>query len=185
LVEGDENHLEVIVDEDQLSLAIGKRGQNVRLAGKLLDIKIDIKSEDDKRQEVEKTLARMALRELEVAGLAGVGPQMADALTESGIGTVGEVADAGVERLVEVPGIGPKTAGKIHSAALEALEAEIEDEVSEEEVLPTLESEGTASGDAGTNEDDAASAVLASLVMDSAEAEADAAESNEPETSQD
>jgi N utilization substance protein A len=184
LVEGDENHLEVIVDEDQLSLAIGKRGQNVRLAGKLLDIKIDIKSEDDKRQEVEKTLARMALREVEAESLPGVGPQTAAVLVEAGLSTVGEVADAGEEGLLEVPGVGAKTAEKIHAAALEALAAEIEeDKAGEEEPAPALSAEDTASDDADDKDDDEASAVLASLVMDSAEAES--AESSEPEAPED
>src|SRR6202049_2723329 len=48
-----EKQIEVIVDDSQLSLAIGKKGQNVRLAAKLLGWKIDIKSEEEKRQEVE------------------------------------------------------------------------------------------------------------------------------------
>ncbi|MGA2435884.1 MAG: transcription termination factor NusA, partial [Bryobacteraceae bacterium] len=48
-----EKHMEVIVDDSQLSLAIGKKGQNVRLAAKLLGWRIDIKSEEEKRQEVE------------------------------------------------------------------------------------------------------------------------------------
>jgi len=183
-VEGEEGHVEVIVDEDQLSLAIGKRGQNVRLAGKLLDIKIDIKSEDDKRKEVEKTLARMALRELEVGSLPGVGPQTASVLVESGISTVGEVADAGLEGLVEVPGVGAKTAEKLHAAALEALEVKIEeDETSAEDVIPVLEASAVASDEKGTAEDREASAVLASLVMDSAETESE--ESSEPEAPQD
>ena len=184
VVEGEEGHLEVIVDEDQLSLAIGKRGQNVRLAGKLLDVKIDIKSEDDKRKEVEKTLARMALRELEVGSLPGVGPHTASVFVEAGISTVGGVADAGLEGLVEVPGIGAKTAEKLHAAALEALEAEIEeDEPSAEAVLPTLEASAVASDEEGSAEDREASAVLASLVMDSAKAESE--ENSEPEAPQD
>ncbi len=45
--------MEVVVDDTQLSLAIGKKGQNVRLAAKLLGWRIDIKSEEEKRQEVE------------------------------------------------------------------------------------------------------------------------------------
>ena len=53
IVDSHEKHLEVIVDDTQLSLAIGKKGQNVRLAAKLLGWKIDIKSEEEKRQEVE------------------------------------------------------------------------------------------------------------------------------------
>ena len=54
-----EKHMEVIVDDTQLSLAIGKKGQNVRLAAKLLGWKIDIKSEEEKRQEVETAMAAL------------------------------------------------------------------------------------------------------------------------------
>src|SRR5271154_4225695 len=54
-----EKHMEVIVDDSQLSLAIGKKGQNVRLAAKLLGWKIDIKSEEEKRQEVEYAIAAL------------------------------------------------------------------------------------------------------------------------------
>src|SRR3989475_8603564 len=57
IVEGVERQLEVIVDDTQLSLAIGKKGQNVRLAAKLLGWKIDIKSEEEKRQEVEQQMS--------------------------------------------------------------------------------------------------------------------------------
>src|ERR1700731_2393986 len=53
IIEPVEHHMEVIVDDSQLSLAIGKKGQNVRLAAKLLGWKIDIKSEEEKRQEVQ------------------------------------------------------------------------------------------------------------------------------------
>ena len=56
VVDSHEKHLEVIVDDSQLSLAIGKKGQNVRLAAKLLGWKIDIKSEEEKRQEVEQQM---------------------------------------------------------------------------------------------------------------------------------
>ena len=55
-----EKQLEVIVDDTQLSLAIGKKGQNVRLAAKLLGWKIDIKSEEEKRQEVEQQMQALA-----------------------------------------------------------------------------------------------------------------------------
>ncbi|MGZ5141638.1 MAG: transcription termination factor NusA, partial [Burkholderiales bacterium] len=56
VVDAGDKHLEVIVDDSQLSLAIGKKGQNVRLAAKLLGWKIDIKSEEEKRQEVEQQM---------------------------------------------------------------------------------------------------------------------------------
>ena len=54
-------HMEVIVDDTQLSLAIGKKGQNVRLAAKLLGWSIDIKSEEEKRQEVESQMAALVV----------------------------------------------------------------------------------------------------------------------------
>ncbi len=66
--------MEVVVEDKQLSLAIGKKGQNVRLAAKLVGWRIDIKSEEEKRQEVEAEMARMArivdeLRSLEPHGV--------------------------------------------------------------------------------------------------------------------
>src|SRR5213594_4701441 len=59
VLESAEKHLEVVVDDSQLSLAIGKKGQNVRLAAKLLGWKIDIKSEEEKRQEVEEQMSAL------------------------------------------------------------------------------------------------------------------------------
>ena len=59
VVDAADKHLEVVVDDTQLSLAIGKKGQNVRLAAKLLGWKIDIKSEEEKRQEVEQQMSAL------------------------------------------------------------------------------------------------------------------------------
>src|SRR5207245_1532628 len=59
VLDGQDKHLEVVVDDSQLSLAIGKKGQNVRLAAKLLGWKIDIKSEEEKRQEVEQQMSAL------------------------------------------------------------------------------------------------------------------------------
>lgn len=125
VIDGDERHLEVVVDEDQLSLAIGKRGQNVRLAGKLLNAKIDIKSEEDKKREVEVSLAQMAVREEPVETLDGVGAKTAEAMSAAGLKTVGDVAAAGIDGLTAVAGIGPKGAEKILGAAKAALVAAI------------------------------------------------------------
>ena len=63
-----DKHLEVVVDDSQLSLAIGKKGQNVRLAAKLLGWKIDIKSEEEKRQEVEQQMSALVGRSFYSAG---------------------------------------------------------------------------------------------------------------------
>jgi N utilization substance protein A len=136
VLDGEERHLEVVVDEDQLSLAIGKRGQNVRLAGKLLDAKIDIKSEEDKKREVEQALAQMAVREEPIAQLEGVGAKTAEAMIAAGLETIGAVADGGIEALTAVPGIGEKTAEKILGSAEEILAATVVEEPEPEVVVP-------------------------------------------------
>ena len=110
-----EQRMEVIVPEDQLSLAIGKKGQNVRLASRLLGWEIDIKSEEEKKHEV---LSRMdqltvpvvspSLRETE-----GIGEKTMLKLEQAGIETVSQLGAKKLEELVEIPGIGIKTAEKL------------------------------------------------------------------------
>jgi len=131
----EEPHLEVIVAEDQLSLAIGKRGQNVRLAGKLLSRKIDVMSKEQKEalaaekeaaaaepEETSEEVAAEAPAETPVVaaagdddleGLAGVGPKAAEALRQAGYGSTAAIAAAGADALLAVAGIGPKSAAKI------------------------------------------------------------------------
>ena len=75
-----EKVMEVIVEDKQLSLAIGKKGQNVRLAAKLTGWKIDIKSEEDKRREVEKLLGEMEGASAEAAASGDAGDAPADEL---------------------------------------------------------------------------------------------------------
>jgi N utilization substance protein A len=122
-----EKHLEVIVDDTQLSLAIGKKGQNVRLAAKLLGWKIDIKSEEEKRQEVEQqmqALTTTATTPLEK--VPELGETVIEKLVGAGITTVEALADMTPEQLEELPGIGPKTIEKISIAVnnyFSALEA--------------------------------------------------------------
>ncbi len=85
-----DRHMEVIVDDTQLSLAIGKKGQNVRLASKLLGWKIDIKSEEEKRQEVETAMAALTIPGAPVSVLIdhGLAERIAEKLLEAGIPTV-------------------------------------------------------------------------------------------------
>src|SRR5450755_2756299 len=80
VVSGSDKHMEVIVDDTQLSLAIGKKGQNVRLAAKLLGWKIDIKSEEEKRQEVETAMAALVPTGAPVSVLSDYG--LADNIVE-------------------------------------------------------------------------------------------------------
>jgi len=118
ILDATEKHLEVVVDDTQLSLAIGKKGQNVRLAAKLLGWKIDIKSEEEKRQEVEQQMAAMAtVTPLE--NVTAIGEGMIEKLREAGITTVEQLADMTPEQLEEIPGVGPKTIEKISLAVTE------------------------------------------------------------------
>ncbi|HET6216073.1 MAG TPA: transcription termination factor NusA [Acidobacteriaceae bacterium] len=112
-----EKQIEVIVDDSQLSLAIGKKGQNVRLAAKLLGWKIDIKSEEEKRQEVEQQMQAMSGGpSTPIEQVTELGEQIIQKLVVAGITTVEALADMTPEQLEEIPGIGEKTLEKISLA---------------------------------------------------------------------
>jgi N utilization substance protein A len=95
--------MEVIVNEDQLSLAIGKRGQNVRLATKLVGWNIDIRSEEEiKREVTEQMGALIASGEaVPLSVIEGVTAQQAEALAEHGINDIDALAQTTVDDLVE------------------------------------------------------------------------------------
>jgi N utilization substance protein A len=145
IVDDKERVVEVIVEDKQLSLAIGKKGQNVRLAAKLTGWRIDIKSEEEKRREVEAQLegfeAAVSSEEAPAEAapaaaaatfsLPGVGDKTMRKLIEAGFGTAEKIAGATVEALSEVQGIGLKTAERIIAMARgeqlgESAEAEAE-----------------------------------------------------------
>jgi N utilization substance protein A len=112
-----EKQLEVIVDDTQLSLAIGKKGQNVRLAAKLLGWKIDIKSEEEKRQEVEQQMqALTGGPSTPIEQVTELGDGIIQKLVAAGITTVEGLADMTPEQLEEIPGIGEKTLERISVA---------------------------------------------------------------------
>jgi N utilization substance protein A len=112
-----EKQLEVIVDDTQLSLAIGKKGQNVRLAAKLLGWKIDIKSEEEKRQEVEQQMqALTGGPSTPIEQVTELGDGIIQKLITAGVTTVEALADMTPEQLEEIPGIGEKTLEKISVA---------------------------------------------------------------------
>jgi N utilization substance protein A len=117
VVDAGEKHLEVVVDDTQLSLAIGKKGQNVRLAAKLLGWKIDIKSEEEKRQEVEQQMSALTSQTATpLESVSGLGEGLIEKLAASGISTVEALADMTPEQLEAIEGIGPKTVEKISLA---------------------------------------------------------------------
>jgi transcription termination/antitermination protein NusA len=95
--------MEVIVNEDQLSLAIGKRGQNVRLATKLVGWNIDIRSEEELKKEVTEAMGAMIASGAPVplSAIEGVTAQQADALAEHDITDIDGLANTSVDDLVE------------------------------------------------------------------------------------
>jgi N utilization substance protein A len=108
--------LEVIVEDSQLSLAIGKKGQNVRLASKLIGWDIDIKSEEEKRQEIEEQMTALTAPATPLTSLAGVGAKTIEKIEAAGINSVEKLAGMTPEQLMEIPGIGEKMVDKIYQA---------------------------------------------------------------------
>ncbi len=152
-----DKQLEVIVDDTQLSLAIGKKGQNVRLAAKLLGWKIDIKSEEEKRQEVEQQMQALAgPPTTPIEQLTELGESIVQKLVTAGITTVEGLADMTPEQLEEIPGIGEKTLEKIGVAvrnyfsrfeeaeAAQAAEAALAAEAVDAEAVAGTEADETA-----------------------------------------
>jgi N utilization substance protein A len=113
-----EQKILVTVADDQLSLAIGKGGQNARLAAKLTGWKIDLisKSERERQKEFERK-SRIDIEELE-----GAGPKLREKLIREGIETVQDLLKAPLEELLAIQGVGEKTAEKLLEEARELLE---------------------------------------------------------------
>jgi N utilization substance protein A len=111
--------MEVIVNEDQLSLAIGKRGQNVRLATKLVGWNIDIRSEEEIKREVTEQMGALIAsgESVPLSAIEGVTAQQTDALGEHGINDIDALAQTSVDDLVEFLDVSLDEAEKILSAA--------------------------------------------------------------------
>jgi N utilization substance protein A len=140
--------LDCVVEDDQLSLAIGKKGQNVRLASALIGLKIEIKGETEVKGEVAQALTRMLeasrQRQISVAEVPGIGEKTAERLVEAGIATLADLLEKTAPELAEIPGIGEKSAEKILAAAAEfeqarTAAAQAEESAAEEPAEPAAE----------------------------------------------
>jgi N utilization substance protein A len=128
---GEVPHLDVIVEDEQLSLAIGKRGQNVRLASELIGCRIDIKSESDVKDEVADALARMLQTAIsgaeaaapapaqDITAVAGVTPEIAEELIAAGLDSVEALLDAPRSTLLAVEGVDEALADRLGDWAQE------------------------------------------------------------------
>jgi transcription termination/antitermination protein NusA len=111
--------MEVIVNEDQLSLAIGKRGQNVRLATKLVGWNIDIRSEEEIKREVTEQMGALILsgEAVPLSAIQGVTAQQADSLAEHNINDIDTLASTSVDDIVEILDVSLDDAEKILTEA--------------------------------------------------------------------
>ncbi len=131
ILSDDAREATVVVNEDQLSKAIGKEGKNVRLAAKLTEWKIDLVSSREYhiRQRIKSEVS------MELEEMNGVTERISGLLQEAGIDSIRALALASTETLLEIPGIGPKTAESLQDTALvtmEELDRIIETTVAEE-----------------------------------------------------
>jgi N utilization substance protein A len=153
IIDPETKKLEVIVEDSQLSLAIGKKGQNVRLASKLIGWDIDIKSEEEKRREIEEQMTALTAPTTPLSALAGVGAKTIEKIEAAGINNVEKLAGMTPEQLMEIPGIGEKMVDKIYQAVNRFYEGG--------EAAAAVENADAPAGDAGATEGAAGEAATA------------------------
>jgi len=187
VVDFDERNLQVTVENEQQSLAIGKRGQNVRLAAKLVGWAIDIRSEEEMKREIASQMEQIITApEVKISSIEGISPGDSATLAEHGIETVEQLAGATVDDLSDWLDLSVDEAGELLDMAqaitearrahareqsAEVVEASEEvgegamveqgaEEVEEEKTqLAEAEAEEAVAGEEGTNEATAAEAV--------------------------
>lgn len=112
IIDDDEHSMEVIVPDDQLSLAIGKKGQNVRLAARLTGWRIDVRSEAEAEEETRR--ARMS-----IGAIPGINDFAAELLYQAGFKSAEEVSESELEDILDVEGISKEKAESLHKSAKE------------------------------------------------------------------
>ena len=122
-IDRENKRIELIVKNDQLSIGIGKHGQNVRLASRLIDWEIDIRGEGElkEKEKVKEKDKKEKKREVKLSKVKGVGKKAEKILIEAGFDAVSKLASSNAEELTKLEGIGKKTAEKIIVSAKELL----------------------------------------------------------------
>jgi N utilization substance protein A len=115
IIDDDEHSMEVVVPDDQLSLAIGKKGQNVRLASRLTGWRIDVCSEAEAEEETRRT-------RLSIGAIPGIGDIAAELLYQAGFKSAEDVAESDLEEIMDVEGISKEKAESLHRSAKEHVE---------------------------------------------------------------
>lgn len=115
ILDEDEHSMEVIVPDDQLSLAIGKKGQNVTLASRLTGWRLDVRGESEADEEVRQSRASLT-------GIPGVSDVTAELLMQHGFKSAEEVSQSPIETLSEVEGMDADRAQAIIAAAIPHVE---------------------------------------------------------------
>ncbi len=153
--------MEVIVNEDQLSLAIGKRGQNVRLATKLVGWNIDIRSEEDIKKEVAAQMGAMIAsgEPVPIDRLEGMTVAHTAALAEHGINDIDALAACTVDELTEFLDISLDEAERIISSAQAVIAASREQPGEAEATAASATEESEAGAENTTAASDAETAV--------------------------
>jgi N utilization substance protein A len=186
----DNRLMEVIVGEDQLSLAIGKKGQNVRLAARLVGWEIKIVSEEILKKEIAQKMGKMMAsgEAVPVTALEGVTSSQADVLAEKGIADVEKLAETSVDDLVEFLDVSMDEAEAIRAAAnsiVSAKNAETGESASEETPVKETPADAVDGADAPVESDEElvepAGELSEEAVPDEAAAVEDSAEVSESE----
>jgi transcription termination/antitermination protein NusA len=156
----EERGMTVAVEDDKLSLAIGKAGQNARLASKLTGWKINIMSESDYNEMRKREAEEM----VQVGSLEGIGEKLEEKLVTANINTVQQLAKAEIDNLTKIEGIGQKTAeslvekARVFLADLEVKRKEAKNAKEKDEAAAAAKedagagvAEGTDNADSETN----------------------------------
>ncbi|MBD3380254.1 MAG: transcription termination factor NusA [Candidatus Omnitrophica bacterium] len=152
IIDRESTTISLTVPKDQLAIVIGKKGSNIRMASRLLGWELEVESEET-----------AAMADIPVSDIEGLTDKQKEVLMEAGLDTIGKLGEAGLEGLMELDGVGNKTAESILEACertLEAVMAEAEEEEEKEkkreeeaEEDPSGEEEGTPEEDNGAGED--------------------------------